>query len=195
MTNKNKRRSILALITIAATGFLALALASLYDIGRADAQGVPPPDAAGVPYRELYVDAGVGTTPHVIPPPPADPQAQPAPVVNAQPTLLQQLEELRAAYSALKDNRDKSARMLLWAAAIATALKFALDLLGRLAGGKSWMPLVALGMAIPIGLLSHYAAGHSWFDSILVAGSGPAAVFVHELIKRFKPAPQPQGSA
>lgn len=130
-------------------------------------------------------DAGIS-----IPPPPADPAAQPAPVMTeTPPTILQQLEDLRAAYMAIKDNTDKSARLLLWAAAIATALKFALDLLGRLAGGKTWMPLVALGMAVPIGLLSHFAAGHSWFDSILVAGSGPGAVFVHELIKRFTTKP------
>jgi hypothetical protein len=126
-------------------------------------------------------DAGI-----VIPPPPADTASPPARVVlDTQPTILQQLKELQAAYRAAKDNTDKSARMLLWAGAIATALKFLLDLLGRLAGGKTWMPLVALGMAVPIGLLSHFAAGHSWFDSILVAGAGPGAVFVHELIKRF----------
>jgi hypothetical protein len=61
--------------------------------------------------------------------------------------------------------------------------------LGRIAGGKSWMPLVAMGLAVPIGLLSHFVAGHSWFDSVLVAGAGPGAVFVHELIKRFTKKP------
>jgi hypothetical protein len=132
----------------------------------------------GQPVLIAQADSGSATV--AIPPPPD------APVITAPPpSLLDQLRDLQAAYQAAKDNTDKSARMLLWAAAIAAALKFALDLLGRLAGGKSWMPLVAMGMAVPIGLLSHFVAGHSWFDSILVAGSGPGAVFVHELIKRF----------
>ncbi len=134
----------------------------------------------GMIVEQACADSGSAV---VIPPPPADSTAQPAPVVSP----LQQLKDLQAAYEALKSNKDKSARMLLWAAAIAAALKLLLSGINLLAGKKpkQWLALIALGLGVPIYLLSHFVAGHGWFDSILVAGAGPGAVFVHELIKFF----------
>lgn len=129
--------------------------------------------------------------PTPIPAPPADSLGVQPPVMQPAP-MLEQLRDLQAKYQALKDSKDKSAKMLLWAALIAAGLKMALSAVNALAGKKpkQWLALVALVLAVPIALLSHFAAGNSWFDSLIYAGAGPGAIVVHELVKIFtrKPA-------
>lgn len=114
----------------------------------------------------------------------ATPTVEPVP-----PTLVEQLKELQAKYTALKGNTDKSAKMLLIAGLLAAALKLLLSGVNLLAGKKpaKWLAWIALFLAVPIALLSYYAAGNSLFDSLVYAGAGPGAIVVHELLKRLAP--------
>jgi hypothetical protein len=118
-----------------------------------------------------------------IPPPPAGSVEVLQPVMTESP--LDQLRDLQAKYVALRAEKDKGAKMLLIAGAIAGGLKILLSVVNRVAGDKPkrWLALLALFLAVPIALLTHYAAGHGWVDSIIVAGGGPGAIVVHELMK------------
>jgi len=108
--------------------------------------------------------------------------------------VVDELKELRAKYEVIKAQGDKDAKLLLWAGLIAGMLKLLLTIVHRVSGPKPkrWMAWIAMGLAVPIALLSHYALGNSVFDSLVVAGGGPGAVLVHELLQAFKkrePAP------
>jgi hypothetical protein len=105
--------------------------------------------------------------------------------LDGQP-VLEQLADLQAKYEALKAARGAGpdAMMLAWAALLAGVLKVLLSVMGRLwPKPKKWTAWVAMALAVPIALLSHFAAGHSWLESLIVAGGGPGAVIVHELMK------------
>ncbi len=108
-----------------------------------------------------------------------------APAPAASP--LDELSTLKAKYDALREaQKGKSPTLLLWAGLIAAALKLALSLFSRYVARetKSWTKWVALGAAVPIALLSYYAGGTSLFDALVLAGAGPGAIIVHELLKR-----------
>jgi hypothetical protein len=113
--------------------------------------------------------------------------AAPTTAPATEPSVLDDLAKLRAAYEALRASTDKSAKMLLWAGLLAAGLKLLLDLINLAAKRKpqKWLAWVALGLAVPIALLSHYALGHSVFDSLVYAGAGPGAIVVNEIIKRL----------
>lgn len=121
------------------------------------------------------------------------PAAAPAPAVAPAPSLTDELAELKTKYEQLKAARsgtDGDLTLLAWAAMIAAALKVLLSAFNRwvFSETKSWTKWIALGAAVPIALLSHYALGHTLFESLIVAGAGPGAIIVHELLQRKKPA-------
>jgi hypothetical protein len=100
------------------------------------------------------------------------------------PDVFTELSTLKQAYSALKDAKDPSAKPLLWASLIAIALRTLLALANAIwTKPKKWLAWVALGLAVPIALLSHYAAGHGWMAALIVAGGGPGAILVNEVLK------------
>jgi hypothetical protein len=100
------------------------------------------------------------------------------------PDVFTELSTLKQAYSALKDAKDPSAKPLLWASLIAIALRTLLALANAIwTKPKKWLAWVALGVAVPIALLSHYAAGHGWMAALIVAGGGPGAILVNEVLK------------
>jgi hypothetical protein len=120
-----------------------------------------------------------------------DGSAAPAPTATEAPVSIgDDYAKLKAAYDALKNGpKDGSPRTLLWAGLLAVAMKVLIDLLKLLSDrfdrGKKYIPWVAMISAVPIALLSHYAAGEGWMASVLIAGGGPGAVIVHELLGLF----------
>lgn len=167
-------RTILLCILCIALGIVGLTMST----AAADDAGAPVLSSADAG----STDAGSGSASE-----PAPAVAEPA----APPTLVDQLKELHSKYEALKSNKDKSAKMLLWAALIAGALKLVLSVVNLAAGKKPkrWLAWIALGLAVPIALLSYYAAGNSLFDSLVYAGAGPGAIVLHELLKVFTKKP------
>lgn len=109
---------------------------------------------------------------------------------DAPAPILDELAATKAAYDRLKEAKDKDAKLLAWAALIAVLLKLALSVLHRLFGGskpRRWLAWTALAAAVPIALLSHYALGNGLFDSLVLAGAGPGAILVTELMKLIAP--------
>lgn len=106
---------------------------------------------------------------------------------------LDELAALKAKYDALKAAKDSGSKDLLWfayAALAAAALRVLLAAINAYRGDKprTWAKWTALGVAVPIALLTYYAAGAGLWAAIVMAGAGPGAIAVNELLKRKAPA-------
>jgi hypothetical protein len=107
-----------------------------------------------------------------------------APAVSEPTSPLVELQALKTAYEKLKANQDPSLKPLLWAGLLAVGLKTILSVLNAIwKKPKKWLAWTALIAAVPIALLAHYAGGNGLLASIVVAGGGPGAILVHELLK------------
>lgn len=97
---------------------------------------------------------------------------------------LTELAALKAAYLALKANADPSLKPLMWAGLISLGLKTILSVLNAVwSKPKRWLAWTALIAAVPIALLAHYAGGHGWMSALVVAGGGPGAILLNEILK------------
>lgn len=106
---------------------------------------------------------------------------------------LDELAALKAKYDALRAAKDSGSKDLLWfayAALVAAALRLLLAAINTYRGDKpkAWAKWTALGLAVPIALLTYYAAGAGLWAAVVMAGAGPGAIVVNELLKRKAPA-------
>jgi hypothetical protein len=125
----------------------------------------------------------------------------PGPAVAAQAgsdapiaSPLDELAALKAKYEALKAAKSSGSKDLLWfayAGLAAAVIRMVLAMINARRGDKpkSWAKWAALGLAVPLALLTHYAAGEGLWAAIVMAGAGPGAIVVNELIKRRTAAP------
>lgn len=103
---------------------------------------------------------------------------------------LDELAALKAKYDALKAAKSGGgSKDLVWfayAALVATLLRVLLAAVNTYRGDKpkAWAKWTALGLAVPIYLLTYYAAGAGLWPAIVMAGAGPGAIVVNELLKR-----------
>ena len=140
-----------------------------------------------IPVQVAQADVPPNPVKTIAPPPAAPTTDAGSAVPTPAASPLDELGDLKAKYDALRAaQKDKSPTLLLWAAMIATGLKLLLSLFSKYVAKetKSWTKWVALGAAVPIALLSYFAGGASLFDSLMLAGAGPGAIIVHELLKR-----------
>lgn len=112
-----------------------------------------------------------------------------APVVAPIGSPLDELAALKAKYEALRAARSGGSKDLLWfayAALAATVIRVLLAALAAWRGSASrtWAKWTALGLAVPLALLTYYAAGAGLWAAIVMAGAGPGAIVVNELLKR-----------
>jgi len=116
-----------------------------------------------------------------------------APAVSPIGAPLDELAALKAKYDTLKAAKDSGSKDLLWfayAALAAGVLRVLLAAINAYRGDKpkTWAKWTALGLAVPIALLTYYGAGAGLWASLVMAGSGPGAIIVNELLKRKAPA-------
>lgn len=105
---------------------------------------------------------------------------------------LTELAAVKAKYDALLAARKDGSKDLLWfayAALAAAVIRTLLSAIKTWRGDKptGWVKWAALGLAVPLALLTYYAAGAGLWAAIVMAGAGPGAVIVNELLKK-KPA-------
>lgn len=105
---------------------------------------------------------------------------------------LDELAALKAKYDALRAAKDSGSKDLIWfayAALGAAVLRLLLAAINTYRGDKpkAWAKWTALGIAVPIALLTYYAAGAGLWAAIVMAGAGPGAIVINELLKRKAP--------
>lgn len=137
--------------------------------------------AAGLPATEPTADAPATTAPA----PDVGSAAEPAPIGSP----LDELAAMKAKYEALKAAKGSGSKDLLWfayAALAAAAIRVLLAGIHTWRGDKpkGWAKWAALGLAVPLALLTYYAAGAGLWPAIVMAGAGPGAIIVNELLKR-----------
>lgn len=128
-------------------------------------------------------DTGSASTPA------AAPDADSAATVPPIGSPLDELAAVKAKYEALKAAKGSGSKDLLWFAYAALAAAVIRVLLAGLTAWrgdkpKGWAKWAALGLAVPLALLTYYAAGAGWWQAIVMAGAGPGAIIVNELLKR-----------
>lgn len=111
--------------------------------------------------------------------------AEPAPIADP----LTELAALKLKYDALKAARDSGSKDLLWFAYAALAAAFIRTLLSGIKAWRGdkptgWVKWTALALAVPLALLTYYAAGAGLWAAIVMAGAGPGAILVNELLKK-----------
>jgi hypothetical protein len=183
------RRSIpLALLAAVALAFLLwpLALNAQPADGGVNVTATVQLDAPPAP---PVVDAGAGSGSAVVVQ--VDPATGSATssdgTIDTLPEVKAAYDELHADYAALQ-NAKPTEKTFLFAVMLAAILKYALDgvnALGKWRYSKS-MGWVALFLAVPIALLTKYIASKSWIEALILAGSGPGAIVVHELLAKLK---------
>ena len=102
---------------------------------------------------------------------------------------LDELAAAKAKYDALKAAKDSGSKDLLWfayAALAAAVIRILLSAIHVWRGDKpkGWAKWAALGLAVPLALLTYYAAGAGLWAAIVMAGAGPGAIIINELLKK-----------
>lgn len=88
-----------------------------------------------------------------------------------------------------KKDAENVARMLALAAILAVALKALMSVLQSWKGffttdkQKAWLKVTTLFVGLLAFLASNIGFGIPWWQSVILAGGGPGAIMVHELLK------------
>lgn len=94
-----------------------------------------------------------------------------------------------AKLEAEKKDAENVARMLAFAAILAILLKSLVSALQSWKGffttdkQKAWLKIITLVVGFVAFLLSNIGFGIPWWQSMILAGGGPGAILVHELMK------------
>jgi cation transport ATPase len=98
-------------------------------------------------------------------------------------------EKDSAKLEAEKKDAENVARMIAFAAILAILLKSLVSALQSWKGffttdkQKAWLKIITLVVGFAAFLLSNIGFGIPWWQSIILAGGGPGAIMVHELMK------------
>lgn len=88
-----------------------------------------------------------------------------------------------------KKSQDRTVKLIAAAGTMAAVLKVLLSLLGswkdffKTTKGQAWIRVITLAVGLIAFVLSNIGFGIPWWQALILAGGGPGAIIVHELLK------------